>query len=74
MSGITCGFIGLGLIGGSIARALKQSLPQVHIVAHDTDPGTPGAKRRHCRQDGLCRQRMFQGLRLYIFMRTGSGK
>ena len=40
MSGITCGFIGLGLIGGSIARALKQSLPQVHIVAHDTDPGT----------------------------------
>ncbi len=24
MSSITCGFIGLGLIGGSIARALKK--------------------------------------------------
>lgn len=37
MSGLTCGFIGLGLIGGSVARALKQFLPDVHIIAHDTD-------------------------------------
>ncbi|MCM1541979.1 MAG: prephenate dehydrogenase [Blautia sp.] len=35
MSHLTCGFIGLGLIGGSIARALKQSVPEVRIVAYD---------------------------------------
>lgn len=34
---ITCGFIGLGLIGGSIARALKQSVPGVRIVAYDVN-------------------------------------
>jgi len=35
MSQLTCGFIGLGLIGGSIARALKQSVPGVRIIACD---------------------------------------
>lgn len=35
MSQLTCGFIGLGLIGGSIAKALKQSVPEVSIVAYD---------------------------------------
>lgn len=30
----TAGFIGLGLIGGSIARALKKYYPNVHILAH----------------------------------------
>lgn len=30
----TFGFIGLGLIGGSIARALKRSCPQVKIMAY----------------------------------------
>ena len=35
MSQLTCGFIGLGLIGGSIARALKQSIPGVRILACD---------------------------------------
>lgn len=31
----TCGFIGLGLIGGSIARALRASYPECYIMAYD---------------------------------------
>lgn len=38
MAQLTCGFIGLGLIGGSIARALKDSLEDIRIVAFDTNP------------------------------------
>lgn len=33
----TFGFIGLGLIGGSIAKAIKQKYPAAHIVAYDTN-------------------------------------
>lgn len=40
MSEITCGFIGLGLIGGSIARALKNNVPKVRILAYDTSKAT----------------------------------
>ena len=35
MSSTVCGFIGLGLIGGSIARALKAADPSIHIIAFD---------------------------------------
>lgn len=35
MSHLTCGFIGLGLIGGSIAKALKKYDPNIEIVAYD---------------------------------------
>lgn len=31
----TCGFIGLGLIGGSIARALRQFYPNCRLMAYD---------------------------------------
>ena len=37
---ITCGFIGLGLIGGSIARAFKQNRKDIRIAACDPDPAT----------------------------------
>lgn len=40
MNTIVCGFLGLGLIGGSIAKALKKQMPQVKIVAYDTNEST----------------------------------
>lgn len=40
---ITCGFIGLGLIGGSIARALKQNRADVTVLACDTNRDTLSA-------------------------------
>lgn len=40
MEAITCGFIGLGLIGGSIARAMKEYIENVQIIAYDVNPDT----------------------------------
>lgn len=37
---ITCGFIGLGLIGGSIARALKQNRNDISVIASDPNKDT----------------------------------
>lgn len=37
MSSFTCGFIGLGLIGGSIAKALREKLSDTRIIACDTN-------------------------------------
>lgn len=34
---ITCSFIGLGLIGGSIAKALRKAYPEIHLIAYDPD-------------------------------------
>ncbi len=34
-SDFTCGFIGLGLIGGSIARAIRQFYPSSRLLAYD---------------------------------------
>lgn len=36
----TYGFIGLGLIGGSIARALRQNVPAARIIAYDINRDT----------------------------------
>lgn len=40
MSSVTCGFIGLGLIGGSIARAIRKNLPDSRIIAYDVNDET----------------------------------
>lgn len=37
MNAPICGFIGLGLIGGSIAKALKENVKDVTIYAYDTN-------------------------------------
>ncbi len=37
-SDFTCGFIGLGLIGGSIARAIRNFYPESRILAFDINP------------------------------------
>lgn len=35
MNNLTCGFIGLGLIGGSIARAIRSKFPDARLIAYD---------------------------------------
>lgn len=40
MTSVTYGFIGLGLIGGSIARAIREKLPGSHIIAYDINEET----------------------------------
>lgn len=36
----TCGFIGLGLIGGSIAHAMRKFYPACHLMAWDSNDTT----------------------------------
>ncbi|MFR2605062.1 MAG: hypothetical protein ACLTAX_07330 [Waltera sp.] len=52
MSTLTFGFIGLGLIGGSIARAIRQNLPQSQIIAYDINADT----LREAAQCGCCQR------------------
>ena len=37
MNTLTCGFIGLGLIGGSIAKAIRDTVPNAYMIAYDTN-------------------------------------
>lgn len=40
MNELTIGFIGLGLIGGSVAKALRNALPDIRIIAYDINAET----------------------------------
>ncbi len=46
MGTITCGFIGLGLIGGSIARAIRERIPDAVIIAYDINSEATALARR----------------------------
>lgn len=48
MRNLTIGFIGLGLIGGSIAKAIRRVYPQHHIIAYNRSE----AARRNALTDG----------------------
>ncbi len=49
MKAISCGFIGLGLIGGSIAKALKEKYKEITIYACDASQDT----LRLAREEGI---------------------
>ena len=40
MAGLCVGFIGLGLIGGSIARALRENTAETYMMAYDVNAST----------------------------------
>ncbi|WP_167956623.1 prephenate dehydrogenase [Anaerosporobacter faecicola] len=52
MEDVTAGFIGFGLIGGSIAQAMKQRLNQVQIIAYNYYIDRPHASLELAREDG----------------------
>lgn len=56
MEGFHVGFIGLGLIGGSIARAIKQYYPGVHILALSRSTHTTSYALEEGIIDEVCEQ------------------
>ncbi|MCM1120781.1 MAG: prephenate dehydrogenase/arogenate dehydrogenase family protein [bacterium] len=60
MARLHIGFIGLGLIGGSIARALREKISDIYITAYDvnaatlTAAGEDGVIDRSCEQIDTC--------------------
>ena len=54
MSALTCGFIGLGLIGGSIAKALKLRLPDTKLIAYDINAASLELAQREQVIDQVC--------------------
>ncbi len=56
MSDLTVGFIGLGLIGGSIAKAIKYVHPYAHLLAHTRSQETMQYALDHQIIDECCEQ------------------
>ena len=63
------GLIGLGMIGGSLAKAFRLFLPSCHLVAFDTDHEALQAALEEGVIDEICREpdAHFSGLD-YIFL------
>ena len=53
----TIGFIGLGLIGGSIAKAIRKYHPDYHILAFDQNRDTLAAAVSGNIIDGVCEEK-----------------
>ena len=54
MSTLTCGFIGLGLIGGSIAKAMRNAFPDAHLIAYDTNTSSLQLAKEEHVIDDIC--------------------
>ena len=54
MSEQTIGFIGLGLIGGSIARGIKRAHPDTVIMAYMRSRARLEQAKQEGRQSGMC--------------------
>ena len=54
MENLTCGFIGLGLIGGSMAKALKNGNKNLTIIAYDVNLETLEMSRADGITDEIC--------------------
>ncbi len=67
------GFIGLGLIGGSIAKAIRQYYPDYEIVAFDKNKETLALAVQESVIDtaGRRNRRQFPGRQLHFPLRSG---
>lgn len=54
MSAFTCGFIGLGLIGGSIAKAIRHRLPDTRMLAYDINAASLELAKEEKVIDRIC--------------------
>lgn len=54
MSALTCGFIGLGLIGGSIAKAIRSNIPDAYLIAYDINTASLDLALREKVIDRIC--------------------
>ncbi|MCM1124609.1 MAG: prephenate dehydrogenase [Eubacterium sp.] len=54
MSTFTYGFIGLGLIGGSIAKAIRNHFPDAHIIAYDPNAASLELAAKEQVADEIC--------------------
>lgn len=54
MNTITCGFIGLGLIGGSIAKAVRLHIPDARLIAYDVNAASLELAKKEQVIDEIC--------------------
>ena len=54
MSTLTCGFIGLGLIGGSIAKAIRLHMPNARLLAYDINTDSLELAKKDQIIDEIC--------------------